>query len=78
MTQKEETLHYLKTYKTLTTWEGFKELNILRLGSVINDLRNEGHAIKTKMLTVTKRNGKKAQIAEYSLVAKDKEQLNLF
>lgn len=77
MTQKEETLHYLKTYKTITTWEGFKELNILRLGSVINELRNEGHAIKTNMLTVTKRNGKKAQIAEYSLISTD-EQLKIF
>tara|TARA_R110001592_G_scaffold257815_2_gene521473 strand:- start:2094 stop:2327 length:234 start_codon:yes stop_codon:yes gene_type:complete len=70
MTQKEETLQYLNHYKTITTWDAFKELNILRLGSVINELRNDGYAIKTNMLTVTKRNGKKAQIAEYSLIQK--------
>jgi hypothetical protein len=43
------------------------DLGIYRLASRINDLRNDGHKIKTKKVEVVNRWGESTYIAEYSL-----------
>lgn len=67
MTQNEEVLEYLKTHKTITQLEAFRELGIMRLASRISDLRKSGEPIVRRIVEVRARNGRKAYVAEYSL-----------
>lgn len=41
VTQKDKVLWHLQTYKTLTTWEAFNNYRIMRLGAIIEILRNK-------------------------------------
>lgn len=67
MTQQERILEYLQTGKTITTLNAFNELGITRLASRIYDLKESGHLINKKMITVLNRYDEKCSVAEYSL-----------
>lgn len=41
VTQKDKVLWHLQTYGTLTTWEAFNTYRIMRLGAIIEVLRNK-------------------------------------
>ena len=77
MTQKEITLRHMERFTVITTWDAFKDYGIMRLGSVIHILRDEGYDIKTSMKSVTNRFGEKTAIAEYRL-SDTIEQLRIF
>ena len=62
MTQSEEILQHIKLFGKITPLEALNLMGCFRLASRINDLRKEGHDIKT---TMVERNGKR--FAEYSL-----------
>lgn len=47
--QKEIILAHIKKYGNISTLEGYKKYQIMRVGSVINMLRNEGFDIVTEM-----------------------------
>lgn len=47
--QKEIILAHIKQYGNISTLEGYNKYKIMRVGSVINMLRNEGHSIITIM-----------------------------
>lgn len=47
--QKEIILAHIKQYGNISTLEGYNKYKIMRVGSVINMLRNEGYNIKTIM-----------------------------
>ena len=50
-TQIEKVLWHLQKYGTITTWEAFNTYRILRLGSIINVLRNrENYFIETELI----------------------------
>ena len=49
--QKEIILGHFKDYGNISTLEGYNKYKIMRVGSVINILRNEGYNIQTKMET---------------------------
>lgn len=52
---------------TITPLQAFKEYGISRLGSVICDLRKQGHVIITRLKPVKNRYGETVYVAEYSL-----------
>jgi hypothetical protein len=53
-TQLDKVLWHLQKYGTLTTWEAFNTYRIMRLGSVINILRNDrGYNIETENIPHT-------------------------
>ena len=66
-TQTEELYDYLKEHKTITQMKALRELGIMRLASRISDLREQGYAITTEMITVKAKNGRKASVARYRL-----------
>lgn len=68
MTQNEEVLDYLEKHESITQLEALRELGIMRLASRISDLRKAGTPIRKKMIEVRARNGRKAYVAEYSLM----------
>jgi hypothetical protein len=52
--QTQTILEHLKKYKTISPLEALELCHCMRLARVINDLRNQGHPIRTQMLTNTK------------------------
>ena len=59
--QKEIILAHIKEYGDISTLEGYEKYKIMRVGSVINMLRNEGYNIMTKMEHNKKRNKRYAR-----------------
>jgi len=60
--QNQQILGRLRKEKTLTSVEIIQEMNVLRPGSRINELRNAGHHISTEMIKLGK-----TRIAQYRL-----------
>jgi hypothetical protein len=63
MSQNKQIADYLNKGKKLTTLDALNKFSCFRLASRINDLRNEGMNIKTKIIKLEN----KKQIAQYSL-----------
>jgi len=63
MSQNKQIANYLNKGKKLTTLDALNKFGCFRLASRINDLRNDGMKISTKIIKLE--NNK--QIAQYSL-----------
>ena len=51
MTQSDQILKHLKSGNTITAINALNKFGCFRLAARINDLRNDGHDIKTEMMT---------------------------
>lgn len=69
LTQEQRLLEWLQhsPIDPLTAWT---ELGIYRVAARINNLRDNGHNIRTGKKTVISRFGDKARVANYSLIPK--------
>lgn len=67
MTQRQQVLHHLRNYGSLTPREAFLEYGIQRLAARIHELRSDGHDIQTQMTTVHTRSGDTTEVAKYVL-----------
>ena len=67
MTQKDTILHALQEGDWITPLDAMNRWGIGRLAARINELKEDGHDIESKMVTVPNRVGKKCRVAEYSL-----------
>jgi hypothetical protein len=65
MTQSERVLKYLEDGKKLTCLNAFNELGITQVAARIFELKEQGHPIKKKMISVTNRYDEKCSVAEY-------------
>jgi hypothetical protein len=65
MTQLERVLEYLEEGKKLTCLNAFNELGITQVAARIFELKEQGHPIKKKMISVTNRYDEKCSVAEY-------------
>ena len=63
MSQKSRVLKHLETGAGITQYEAIIEYGVLRLSSVIYELRKQGNKITTNMVTT----GSGKRVAEYSL-----------
>ena len=63
MSQNKQIADYLNKGKKLTTIDALNKFGCFRLASRINDLRNDGMKISTKIIKLEN----KKQIAQYSL-----------
>lgn len=61
-------LMHMKKYGSITHMEAEKEYGIARLASRINDLRRQGVAIKSEIVTGKNRRDEITHFAKYSLV----------
>ena len=50
--QKDMVLWHLKSFKTLTSYQAFKEYGITRLSAIIFNIRKEGYYISSKTETI--------------------------
>lgn len=71
MTQCEEILAYMREHGSINPAEAYLELGIYRLSGRIKDLRDEGHEIRSDIVTYKTLKGEKKRFAEYSLVDKE-------
>jgi hypothetical protein len=68
MSQGKDILDHLHLYGSITPLEALEEIGCMRLAARVNDLRRDGHAIRTDLV---KRNGK--VWARYSLEPRQAE-----
>jgi heme-degrading monooxygenase HmoA len=77
MTHKEKLLRYFKEEKnTITTMEGFTQLHILHIPSVIRDLKEDGYTIKSSYIKYKDRWGKSRPFKKYHLIEDDVDMMN--
>jgi hypothetical protein len=69
MTQRDRILQYLKEGKKLTRLNSWDQLGIFEAPARICELRQAGHEIKTKLVTVTNRYGDAVTVAEWTMEA---------
>lgn len=62
-------LEHLTTHGSIDEYYALFYLGVKRLSARINDLKNAGYKIETKLKTVTKRNGRKTRVTERYLLA---------
>lgn len=69
MTQKEMVLKYMTDFGSITPLEAIRDLGVYRLSARIANLREDGHIIRSELVSVnTRYEGKKSHVARYSLV----------
>ena len=57
----------MKTFGSITAFDAFRDLGIMRLAARISDLRKLGYAIKSETITVKNRFDEDCCVKEYSL-----------
>ena len=67
MTQAERVLEYIKDFGSITPYEAFRDLGLMRLSARIFDLKAQGHNIKTTLTTSKNRYGEPIRFAVYTL-----------
>lgn len=67
MTQCERIIKYMKDFGSITSAEAMSKLGVFRLASRINDLKNQGYVIYTKIECGKNRYGEPTHYARYSL-----------
>lgn len=66
-TQCSRILDWLTSGKSLTAEQALSAMGIARCAARIQDLRDAGNIIKTRMITVRNRYGEPCRVAEYTL-----------
>ena len=64
-------LMHMKKYGSITHLEAEREYGIARLASRINDLRRQGYAIQSEMITGKNRREERTSFARYRLMEEE-------
>jgi hypothetical protein len=71
-TQVQLIIEYMGEFGSITPLEAIRDIGCYRLSARIADIKKMGYPVKTELVAVTNRRGKKSNIARYSLeVAED-------
>lgn len=65
-TQNERILDYIERNGSITQLEALTECSVMRLASMVSDLRRKGYPITSKMVKVENRYGETCHIKQYS------------
>jgi hypothetical protein len=66
-TQADRVLAYITHFGSITQYEAFLDLGVMRLASRISDLKRNGIPIQSETVTVKNRFGENCSIKRYSL-----------
>ena len=66
-TQAQRVLDYMDKHGGITQIEGLRDIGVMRLASRISELRKNGHAITSEMVTVKNRYGESCRVKRYSM-----------
>lgn len=67
VTQAQRVLDYMDEFGSITQFEAFKDLGVMRLASRIADLKKAGYPIKSETVAVKNRYQEECYIKKYSL-----------
>lgn len=67
-TQCERIIKYIRDFGSISTWQAFSELGVVRLASRIYDLKEQGYVFKKERIFTNNRHGEKTHYDEYRLV----------
>lgn len=70
-TQAERIIDYMTEFGSISQFEAFRDLSVMRLASRISDLRKAGYPIKSEVEVVKNRYGENCYIKRYSLMGGD-------
>ena len=68
MTQGDQIISYLKTFKTITPFDAFTQLGVTKLSTRISELKKEGYKFKDSWIKTKNRWGKEIKYKSYSLI----------
>ena len=66
-TQAQRVLQYMEDFGSITQFEALKDLGVMRLASMVSELKKNGYPITGKMDTVYNRYGERCTVKRYSL-----------
>jgi len=69
LSQKDKVLRHLKQVGSITPLDAFNDYAIMRLTSRICELKDEGHNIKSELISSKNRFGEKVSFSKYTLNA---------
>lgn len=64
-TQAQRVIDYIREFGSITQYEAFKDLGVMRLASRISDLKRNGYKIQSETEAVNNRFGEKCYIKRY-------------
>ncbi len=68
MKQAERVLKYMRDFGSITQLEAIRDISCMRLAARIDDLKREGHVIRSDTETGKNRYGENTRYARYRLV----------
>ena len=68
MNRAERVYQYMREFGSITPMDAIKDLGYTRLACAINEMKRDGHKVKTEIETGRNRWGKHTHYARYSLV----------
>ena len=68
-TQAQRVLDYIDRFGSITQFEAFIDLGVMRLASRISDLKKQGYPIRSEVVSVKNRFEEDCYIKRYSLQA---------
>tara|TARA_R100000388_G_scaffold27329_1_gene21294 strand:- start:122 stop:358 length:237 start_codon:yes stop_codon:yes gene_type:complete len=71
LSQKDKVLRHLRQIGPITPLDAFNDYAIMRLTSRICELKDEGHDIKSELISSKNRFGEKVSFSKYSLNEKN-------
>ena len=66
-TQAERVLDYINEFGSITQFDAFRDLGVMRLASRVSELKKDGIPVVSKVEAVKNRFGEKCHIKRYSL-----------
>jgi len=69
LSQKDKVLRHLQQVGSITPLDAFNDYAIMRLTSRICELKDEGHNIKSELISSQNRFGEKVSFSKYTLNA---------
>lgn len=70
LNQKDRVLRHLETYGSIDPRQAFFDYSIMRLAAVIFNLKEEGHDIKSELITSKNKFDEPVSYAKYTMVTK--------
>lgn len=71
MTQKQKVLRHLREIGSITPIDALRDYSIMRLTSRVCELKDEGHNIKSELVSGKNKYGESVRYSKYTLVEQE-------
>jgi hypothetical protein len=71
LTQKQKVLRHLKEIGSITPIDALRDYSIMRLTSRVCELKDEGHNIKSELVSGKNKYGESVRYSKYTLVEQE-------